>query len=493
MLAFFHLSACPSIYGQRHQYLEAGDQALLQKNYKAAVSNYLKGMTFSEKNDIAQIWDDLGFAYLQERKYQDAGNYLQEAISAFPEDFNSRLYLAASLYLLNDIPGTERELNKIEKNIYFDEGWHRQAQNMSIVNEQHNPVFPYDLEKIRREKGISLRIIPENGPKQNQAVLYIDAFNDSNQGIFHFLQGLVCRERGDSIMEKKYFSAAREAGYEEAEFKVERIQHRLSNHATALLSESIEQFLEAIKRGQIQDAINTLEEALQVNEKSYAVNYNLSLLYFDEYQMDGEDAEKLDKAAIYCARALWYRDSQPVTKDDLIGGFDLMGHIFSIRQEYVNSIREYRQILEIDRENLHAYYNLGVEFYNLRDYIQAESQWKKILEFESTFKTSTERQDKEKQELRHSVTVKKLPIIFLAHQSLGNLYLNQQNWKKAAAELEAAIRLQENAAEPHLVLAKAYIKLNTDEKAVFHLERYLFLGGKDEKQARFLLDQVKRR
>lgn len=465
----------------------------MQKDYKAAISNYLKGMNYAKKKDIAQIWDDLGFAYLQERKYQDAGNYLQKAISAYPEDFNSRLYLAASLYLLNDIPGTERELIKIEKNIYFDEGWLSQAQNMSIVNEQHNPVFPYDLEKIGREKGIYLHIIPENSPKKNRAVLYIDAFNDSNQGVFHFLQGLVYQGLGDFIMEKKFFLAAREAGYEEAEFKLERIQHRLLNHATALLSESIEQFLKAIERGQIQDAIDTLKEALQVNEKSYAVNYNLSLLYFDEYQMEGEEAEKLDKAAVYCARALWYRDGQPVNKDDLIGGFDLMGHIYSLRQEYADSIREYQQIMEIDRDNLHAYYNLGVGFYNLRDYMQAESQWKKILEFGSTFKTSAERQDKEKRELQHSVTIKIIPIIFHAHQSLGNLYFNRQNWEKAAAELKAAIRFQENAPEPHLMLAKAYIKLNANEKAIFHLERYLFLGGKDEKQTRFLLNQVKGR
>ena len=99
MLAFFHLSTNPPIYSQRHRYLEKGDRALLQKDYRTAIDNYLKGMNYADKKDITQTWDDLGFAYLQEKNYQDAGDYLQKTISAFPEDFNSILYLSAAFYI----------------------------------------------------------------------------------------------------------------------------------------------------------------------------------------------------------------------------------------------------------------------------------------------------------------------------------------------------------------------------------------------------------
>jgi Tfp pilus assembly protein PilF len=70
--------------------------------------------------------------------------------------------------------------------------------------------------------------------------------------------------------------------------------------------------------------------------------------------------------------------------------------------------------------------------------------------------------------------------------------MKQEQIEKAISELEMAISIRPNAADPHPFLAKAYRKICDKGKAVFHLERYLFLGGKDEKEAKELQKQLKR-
>jgi uncharacterized protein HemY len=80
----------------------------------------------------------------------------------------------------------------------------------------------------------------------------------------------------------------------------------------------------------------------------------------------------------------------------------------------------------------------------------------------------------------------------MAHQALGNLYFKQQQIEKAILRLEMAISINTSATDPHFLLAKAYQKIEAKETAVFHLEKYIFLGGKNEKEAKKLLRQLKR-
>jgi len=76
------------------------------------------------------------------------------------------------------------------------------------------------------------------------------------------------------------------------------------------------------------------------------------------------------------------------------------------------------------------------------------------------------------------------------HCALGRLYLNQQQFDQAVTEFEAAIRIKKNAVDPHLLLAKVYQKTGIKEKAVFHLEKYLSLGGQKKEEAKLLLKEL---
>lgn len=487
---FLSAASTPALLGKRNRYLERGDQALLQKDYDKAISSYLKGINYADKKDIAKVWDDLGYAYLQKGKYSDAIIYLKKAINAHPENFNPRLYLAAAYLFTGKVELALWELNHIEKNIYFNESWHDEAQSLVVMNENGDRITRDTLEKLRREKGVYLSKTPKETGAQGQTVLYIDAFDDKNEALFYFMQGLAYQKVSDNKMARGKFQAASEAGFEGSELRSPQIHYQLKGHDTGLLENKLKKFLKVLKKGEIEEAFIALEEAMLINEQSFVINHNLALLYFDEYQLDQSKMDELEKAEIYCARALWYKDYQTVNKDDIISCLDLMGNIYSLKMDYDKSLQEYKKILEIDTENLHALYNIGITYYNLRDFRSAEKEWKKALEAEKMIHSKVKTEENSQKKLEHSVTVRKMSVFFLVHCALGRLYFKQRQFNQAVTELETAIRIKKNAVEPHLLLAKAYQKMGTREKAVFHLEKYLFLGGRKEEEAKLLLKEL---
>jgi len=463
---------------------------LLQKDYDEAISNYLKGINYADKKDIAKVWDDLGYAYLQRGKYSDAITYLKKAIHAHPENFNPRLYLAAAYLFTGKVELASQELDYIEKNIYFDESWYDEAKNLTVVNENGDQITQDTLEKLRMEKGIYLHKTPKETDAKGQTVLYIDAFNDKNEAVFYFMQGLAYQKISDHKMARGKFQAASEAGFEGSELQSSQIHYQLKEHDSGLLDSKLKKFLEVLKKGEIEEAYIALEEAMLINEQSFVINHNLALLYFDEYQLDQSKIEKLEMAEIYCARDLWYKDYQTVNKDDIISSLGLMGNIYSLKMDYDKSLQEYKKILEIDKENLHAFYNIGITYYNMGDFSSAEKEWKKALTSEKMIQNQVKTVENSQKKLEHSITVRKMSIFFLVHCALGRLYFKQRQFNQAVTELETAIRIKNNAAEPHLLLAKVYQKIRNREKAIFHLEKYLFLGGIKEEETKLLLKEL---
>jgi tetratricopeptide (TPR) repeat protein len=463
-----------------YRYLDDADEALLLGDYDKAITNYLKGTNYVEKNYVPKVWDDLGYAYLQQEKYSNAVKYLKNSISAHPENFNARLYLAVAYLLLNELKLASDELDQIEKNIYFDQSWLSDAKNFQLLNENGDQISIHELERLKKEKGVYFHKNREESESRIKAVVYIDAFNETNEAALHFLRDCIHKKLGDS----QKFERIGEISFE--------IQHRLKDHKNSLLGHKFQQSLDELKKGKIAEAITALEEAMIIDEKSFTINHNLGLLYFDEFQLDPEEMGKLEKAELYCARALWFRKCQTVKTEEIIGCYDLMANIYSVLMEYDKSLREYKKILEFDPQNAHAHYNLGIVYFNIKDYQSAENEWLYAIQLEK----ETQNQEGDKgtpgKKMDHTVTVRKRSISHLSHLALGNLYLKQEQIEKAISELEMAISIRPNAADPHLSIAKAYQKRGDKRKALSHLERYLFLGGKDEKEAKELMRQLKR-
>jgi len=207
------------------------------------------------------------------------------------------------------------------------------------------------------------------------------------------------------------------------------------------------------------------------------VNHNLAIFYFD--------IGNLQNAENSCARTLWFNE-------DHIGSHDLMGNIYFHQREHEMSLEEFKRILEIDEGNANAHYNLGSVYHELNDWANAEQQWKKAIECEKKKVKIEREQDFTEKELEYSVTVRKRPVSFLSHQSLGKLYIHLGLLGKAVVEFESAIDLRPGEAEPYLDLGKAYYKKGEREKSVFYLDKYLYLGGEKEKEAKKLLDELRK-
>lgn len=463
-----------------HRYFDEADEALLSGDYDKAITNYLKGINYGDKTYVSKVWDDLGYAYLQQGKYLDAIDYLKNSISSHPENFNARLYLAAAYISINESRLASHELDQIEKNIYFDQSWLSDAKNLLLLNEYGDEISIPELERLWREKGVYFHKNLDESESRKQAVVYIDAFNETNEEVLHFMRECVDKDLDDYQKAEE----SREISFE--------IQHRLKDHENSLLWHKFQQSLHQLEKGKIAESIRTLEEAMIINEKSFTINHNLALLHFDEFQMEPEKTDEIEKAEFYCARALWFRKHQTVNTEEIIGCYDLMANIYSVLMKYEKSLREYKKILEFDPQNAYAHYNLGVVYFNIKDHQSAENEWLNAIQLEK----ETQNQEGDKgipvKKMEHTVTVRKSSISHLSHLALGNLYMKQQQIEKAIHELEMAILIRPNAADPHFSLAKAYQKLNAKEKAVSHLERYLFLGGKNEKEAKELLQQLKR-
>jgi len=508
------LPEAPARMEKVNAYFNKADSYLISHQYDMAISYYLKGINYADDKERPKIWDDLGYAFLKKRELEKAKAYLKVARSVRPENFNVYLYLAVVYILNNEIDIASAELKKIEENIYFDDSWIKLISDSELRREDGKKISKHEAERLIKEKGIYVQKTTQEKTLVPSVTIQIDAFNERNEGTFYFGQGIILKRREEFEKAEKKLLAALDAYYDEKEVRFQlwdlylktnqpvkaeeqmdvlkkldftfrethevkfRFHHRLKNHTNNLLQDLHERFLKELERGKIHQSINTLEKAFDIDEQSFVINHNLALLYFDIYE--------LEKAEMYCARALWF-------KEDHLGSHDLMGNIYFHKRAYERALNEYKSILEIDEWNAHAHYNLGSVYHSLKDWFHAEQHWKKAIECEKRKEKIREEESSQEKGLKYSLTVRKRPISFLSHESLGKMYSDQRLVTKAIVEFENAIKLKPNESEPYLYLAKSYYKKGEEKKAVSCLEKYLYLGGKREKEARKLLDQIKKR
>jgi tetratricopeptide (TPR) repeat protein len=462
-------------------YFAQADQALLSSKYQEAIGYYLKGIFFAPPSEIPKTWDDLGYAYLQMRSLKDAVEYCQRALAWHPDNYDLHLYLALAYLLSDDLKRTDQELKCIEQKIYFTEGWVEKALGFKPKNKQGEEVSREQLERLKKEKGIGL--FPDTS---SSVTVNLDAFDERNEGVFYFIRGLVDAQTGDRKQAQEMFRAAVEAGYDPEAVRLGqthppreiplRIFHRIWEHNNRLALTLHEKFVKQVEGGHIEKAIQTLQEALEVYEQSFELNYNLAMLSYDVHN--------LDQAEISCARALWFKESDPAAHE-------LMGNIYFNHKAYDRALLEFRRVIEIDERNAAGHFNLGSAYYQLGDSVLAETHWKKAVACDPAGMNEDKAQPGA--ELHYSSLVKKTPIAHKAHLALGNLYSERGRPEMAITEFEASARLKPEDPEPYWHLGKLYLEQKETDKALACLKKYLYLGGKNEHEANQLLDSIKKK
>ena len=179
-----------------------------------------------------------------------------------------------------------------------------------------------------------------------------------------------------------------------------------------------------------------------------------------------------------------------------LDAYDLLGNIYFKKGDFNKSILAYKKMIEIDPEDAMGYYNLGCANSALKEWENAEIEWKKAIKYEKELREMKERREISDHELKVSLIVVKRPISFRSNNFLGRLYLEQNLPNKALKEFEKALKLEPDDPEPYYEIGRIYeAKSEFNEKylckAIFYYERYLYLGGEKEEEVKELLKSLK--
>ena len=386
------------------------------------------------------------------------------------------------------------------------------------------------------------------GIDKGEVIIHLDAFDEKNEGAFYYVQGLFFRETGESLKAEDKYQQAMDAHYDEVDVRLRlaelfieqgrfeeaktqldlvkkvdvdhpdimelmtfvrdrkqlkakapsshriRLNHRLKEHTNNVLAEYHYKFFEVLKEGRIEDAISILEGALNVDERSFVINHNLAITCYDVASSEDSITDYLRKAQYYCARAIWMNDFIYVSKEHEAGTYDLMGNIYFYQSQYHEAKKEFLKSLEIDPDNPIVLCNLGAAYYNLNDWVQAAEQWKRAIESEKSYIKPRENGKKGSEgELQYVVTVLRKPISHRAHMYLGMLYRKQDLIEKSMEHYEKAVAIEPDNPDPYLDLGKLYQMKEEKEKALRCYQKYIYHGGRDVREARELMDSLKKR
>ena len=497
-----------------NKYINQADWEILSQKYDKAIANYFKGIIFAPWKEKVEVWDDLGYAYLQKKETKKAKKYLIQSLSVHPENFNPRFYLAVAYISNKEIELASEQLKIIEENIHFDPSWIIRKPGIIMRKPNGKLITKEELERVKKEKGIYLE-----EKSANEIIIHLDAFDERNEGAYYFTQSVISKINEEfEQAENKLFEALK-ADYNEREVRLQladlylrqgrqnkveeqlkktldqasslpaphqikfEICHRLKHHNNNIISVLHGIFLEELEKGEINEAIKILEQSLDVNEQSFLINHNLALLCYD--------TGKTEKAEIYCGRALWFKDYLKVSKDHIIGCHDLMGNIYYHQKRYDKALEEFKNILKIDEQNVSGHYNLGSVYYTLSDWQKAEQEWKKAIEYERKAYKSKKGKSFSGKELEIFLTVRTKSFSFLSHVSLAQLYFDQNFIERAAEECERAIKLRPKDPNPYFIMAKIYLTKKELKKVNFYLERFLYLGGRKNEEVNKLINLLK--
>ncbi len=230
--------------------------------------------------------------------------------------------------------------------------------------------------------------------------------------------------------------------------------------------------LSLVRSGQLNEAISWIRNFLELNDLSPGLNYNLGLLYNTQ--------DVLGKALKYAWRT-------QELKKDFKEAYDLVGNIFFKMRDFDSSLKYYQKAVKIDPEDAVSYYNLGCVYSAMKDFKKAEEHWKNAIRNEKEIRKGRKREKSPSGGLDISLIVEERPISFEAHKGLGNLYLRQELLDKSLMEFKKAIELEPADPEPYYKIGTIFYTLRDMEKASLNFDRYIYLGGEEEKIKEYLM------
>ncbi|MDI3547653.1 MAG: hypothetical protein PWR10_1305 [Halanaerobiales bacterium] len=201
--------------------------------------------------------------------------------------------------------------------------------------------------------------------------------------------------------------------------------------------------------GQLDKAINTYKQALNLNPDNTSIYLNLGNIYLQKGNYDSAIEVLKEGVAL--------DPSFVAIRSKLATAYYEKGNFEKAKEQFNKVIKQNNNIYE-------AYYYLGEIYYNVENNVQKAIYY-------------------------YNEATKKNPDYVKAYIALGNIYINQDNTYKAIAQYTTAIEKNQNYPDGHYHLAVAYHKLGMKEAAVAELRKTLHLNP-DYQAARDLLSEL---
>lgn len=325
-------------------------------------------------------------------------------------------------------------------------------------------------------------------------------------------------------------------------------RYRLKNDINLVIENINYLGLEFIRKGKFHEALRRYRNGLQISPESPEINFNIGMVFFwlnyfkvaEKYTLRAlrqkgyfgrlsthrkqeilkkEGARGVETRRIYRTNTYgrdeifrkrgglliqeipiseWTFDVALKEGNYFLDAYDLLGNIYFKKGDFDKSISAYKKVIEIAPEDAVGHYNLGCAYSAIEDWINAELEWKKAIEYERESEERKKRREVSDDELKFSLLVVERPVSFKAHKSLGWLYINQNLVDKALTEFLKAVELEPEDPESYYELGKIYhqkskIDKKNVKKAIFYYERYLYLGGREEAEVKESLKELNKK
>lgn len=234
-----------------------------------------------------------------------------------------------------------------------------------------------------------------------------------------------------------------------------------------------EEFTEYLSRGQYSEIISRCEEILNNQPTETFIPYYLGLALL----LQGNVIE---------AQSIWITALEQLSLEDIdiwvAGLIQLLETEASQSLNYKNfPLAEtlYEQILELDSNNINAFYHLGIALSQQGNFEQAIECWQEATKIQDNFREAHQKQGQVFQKLEefdqailsYSKALEISPHSLDTLYNLGLCYSHQQNWTQAKIYFEQAIQVQPNFNQAYSDLGYALLQQGNLEQALIHFKQ----------------------
>ncbi len=267
--------------------------------------------------------------------------------------------------------------------------------------------------------------------------------------------------------------------------------YQLKNDENYVLQNINNVAFDLLRKGRILEAIIKLRKALKIDEYSLGINYNLALMYYNikNYKEAEKHALMATRGELFLPE--WNFELVLEKGNNFLKAYDLLGNIYFRKGDFYRALLAFKKVIEIDNEDALGHYNLGCTYFILKDFQKAEEEFKKAIKYDRIKKEKSKVKDS-KSGLRVNVVVIKESPSLMAYISLGDLYSQLGNLKKATEHYYKALELAPTEAYCYYKLGKLYFNTGNKREALKNLEKYLEYGKEREKEVKKLIKEIKK-